>query len=236
MPVITVLQQVAWEGPGLIGEVAAERGVELQIIDAPRVVLEPVIIEGSNGLVILGGPQGVYEAEEYPWLKQELSLCRYALQQKIPVLGICLGSQLLAAAAGGRVYAAGHKEIGWVTISTSKLDREDSLFSDMPDSLNVFQWHGDTFELPPGAELLASSSLFPHQAFRLDNSAYGLQFHLEVTTEMIQEWLTIYKDELLGFGGEGAFDLISRETRQNAGELRKIATGFFRKWIKLIER
>ena len=145
-----------------------------------------------SAIIILGGPMSVYDGIKY--LDEEQGLIRDAIQREIPTLGICLGSQLIASAIGGTVHKGLKKEIGWYSVSPTKKGLS-SLFKGLNKThFRVFQWHGDTYALPPKTEILAYSNLYP-QAFRF-GTAYGLQFHLEVTTDMIRSWLKEYNKEI----------------------------------------
>ena len=152
----------------------------------------PNTIDGYSALVILGGPASVYGDHQY--LKDEEKLIQSALARNIPILGICLGSQLLAKAAGGRVYKGSRKEIGWYPVELTD-DGMNGIFKGLKKSITVFQWHGDTYDLPKNAATLAKSELYPVQAFKV-GSAVGIQFHVEVSKSMIMDWLNQYKFEL----------------------------------------
>src|SRR5262249_43189076 len=141
------------------------------------------------GLVVMGGPMNVDQVDRYPNLAIEVQWLRQAVEAKLPILGVCLGSQLLAKALGSPVYANRIKEIGWYEVEWLPAATDDPLFSTLPRPTTVFQWHGDTFDLPPGAVQLARSPQCENQAFRYGPSAYGLQFHMEVTAAIIDDWL-----------------------------------------------
>jgi GMP synthase (glutamine-hydrolysing) len=148
-------------------------------------LLPPTLAEaGCAALIVMGGSMAVYEADQYPFLRDELRLIAEAIRLGCPVLGICLGSQLLACAAGGRVYRGSRTEVGWLPV---RLVERDPWLEGWPDVFEPFHWHGDTFHLPPGATLLASTEAFAHQAFRV-GSGVGLQFHVEATADMVREW------------------------------------------------
>jgi GMP synthase (glutamine-hydrolysing) len=148
--------------------------------------------EQYAAIVILGGYVSVYE--NLPYLNKEQELIRNAKQHQVPLLGICLGSQLIAQALGGRVYKAEQKEIGWFDVTINNEGMNDIFKGIANNNMKVFQWHADTYELPNSATLLASSDLYP-QAFRIDNTI-GILFHLEVTPEMIQKWIDNYGPEM----------------------------------------
>lgn len=141
-----------------------------------------------KALIVMGGPMNVDETHLYPFLDAELKLIAQALQAKRPVLGICLGSQLIAKALGARVYPNSVREVGWYTVELLPAAQNDRLFSRAPRTLDVLHWHGDTFDLPKGAVHLARSDRCVNQAFRWRDAAWGLQFHLEVTPEMVKDW------------------------------------------------
>jgi GMP synthase-like glutamine amidotransferase len=152
----------------------------------------PTQIDGYNALVILGGPASVYDKHQY--LRDEEKLIQDATTKNIPTLGICLGSQLIAKASGARVYKGSEKEIGWYKVELTNAGMQD-IFSGLEKDITVFQWHGDTYDLPDNAIVLARSELYPIQAFRI-GSAIGIQFHLEVSKDMITDWMEQYKSEL----------------------------------------
>lgn len=182
-----VVQHVAFEGPGSLAPLATERGIAFETVALYAGDALPGV-EEIGGLIVMGGPMGVYEAEEYPFLAAEMALMRAAVKQDRPVLGICLGAQLLAQALGGKVYKGTVLEIGPGTVRLTPAGRTDEIFSAAAESLPVMHWHQDTFTLPPNAIHLASSELYPHQAFRVGRLAYGLQFHIEVDEPLAAEW------------------------------------------------
>lgn len=137
----------------------------------------------------------VYEEEEFPFLKEENRYIQEAVKKKVPYLGVCLGSQLLAKALGAKVYKATQEEIGWQAVDMTAQSVKDKLFSCLNSKkLKVLQWHGDTFDLPEGAVHLASSPAVPNQAYGVDGRFYGLQFHVEVDRPMLEEWFKDRKD------------------------------------------
>jgi len=191
---VLIIKHIEIEGPGLIEDCLRQEKTPYQIL-----TLEPGLplpkLDNLSHIVILGGPMNVYEEDRYPFLKDEDLFIKEAIQRGKFVLGICLGAQLIAKALGARVIKSPKREIGWYDVSLTRIGAVDPLFSHLPKTFSVFQWHEDTFEIPHSATLIATSSLVPYQAFRYGDNAYSLQFHLEVTEEMIREWMENYKEE-----------------------------------------
>jgi GMP synthase (glutamine-hydrolysing) len=182
------IQHVPLEGPGAIATVAARRRTPLQVCRPYAGDRLPAASE-LRGLVVMGGPMGVSDTAEYPYLSEELELIAAAVAAGTPVLGVCLGAQLLAAALGARVYRGERLEIGPGSVTLTAQGRADSVLGAAgAGELAVVHWHRDTFDLPAGAVRLASSGLYPNQAFRVGDCAYGLQFHVEVDRELAAAW------------------------------------------------
>ena len=185
-----VLRHVQAEGLGLLANVLREHGIHHRYLDLPRGDPAPKDLRGVGGLVVLGGPMAVYEAERHPFLRQESTLVERALTAGRPVLGVCLGAQLIASVLGARVYAGEKREVGWAPITLTEDGRDDAVFGLIDPTCTVFHMHGDTYELPPDAKNLARSAVYEQQAFRWGDLVYGLQFHLEFTEPMIQRLAT----------------------------------------------
>jgi GMP synthase-like glutamine amidotransferase len=169
------LQHVPFEGPGAFAASLKQRGIELQQVLVPR---EGLPDDRGDLLIVMGGPMSVNDPD--PWIAEETAFIQRAMQAGIPTLGICLGSQFMAKALGGAVKPGRGIEIGMTAIQVTEEGRKDRVFGALPSSLEVFQWHGEGYDCPPGAVTLASSDLFPVQAFRYGDRAYGLLFHLEM--------------------------------------------------------
>jgi GMP synthase-like glutamine amidotransferase len=193
-----VLQHIAVEGPGRLGSLLQQQGWELETTALYAGEKLPAAPQAYQAIIVMGGPMGVYDEADYPFLCAEQTFLQQALAQNVPLLGICLGSQLLARALGARVYRNPCKEIGWYTVDLTPAGQTDPLFQGVASPVLVFQWHGDAFELPAGAVALASSPQCTHQAFRYGERVYGLLFHLELVPQMIHSWLTTFQEELVG--------------------------------------
>jgi GMP synthase-like glutamine amidotransferase len=178
VPAWAVLQHVPFEGPGLIAARAHAHGVQLDRRHLYRGDAVPRLDELS-GLVVLGGPMGVADTEQHPHLTGEIDLLAAAVAAGLPVLGVCLGAQLLACALGGEVGPAGTAEVGLGTVALTPAGERDGVLGPSGRVVPVLHWHEDTFIIPPGAQLLASSNRCVNQAFRVGR-AYGLQFHVEL--------------------------------------------------------
>ncbi len=189
MKPVLALRHVPHEGLGLLENIFYEQGVVHSVVDLPRGAPRTFHPERLAGLVVLGGPMNVDQTDQFPSLANEVQWIQQAIAAGLPVLGICLGSQLIAKALGAPVRANGVKEIGWYDIELTAAATTDLLFADALPTETVFQWHGDTFDLPEGATLLAISPQCRNQAFRFGTNVYGLQFHMEVTDPMIECWL-----------------------------------------------
>ncbi len=183
---IHYLQHAPFEGLGFIEGWALEKG---HTISSTR-LYEGEILPRSDAfdfLIVMGGPMGACDDKEYPWLPRERSFITQAIRENRTVLGVCLGAQLLAAVLGAKVFPNRHKEIGWFPITLTDAARESPVFDRLPRQLTVFHWHGDTFDLPPGAIRMAESEACVNQAFVLGPKVLGLQFHLELSRSGVEE-------------------------------------------------
>ncbi len=184
-----ILRHVLIEHAGVFESILSSKNIGFSYIDNASYI--PT--DEYDFLMVLGGYMGVYESSKYTFLLKEFKIIEHFLKAKKPILGICLGAQMLAHVLGAKVYKGeSGKEIGWCDI---KKVGHHKFSEDFPNTLRVFQWHQDTFDLPKNATLIYSSKAYPHQAFVYEN-AVGLQFHIELTSDMIKEWANEYKDDL----------------------------------------
>ncbi|MBN1794063.1 MAG: type 1 glutamine amidotransferase [Candidatus Omnitrophica bacterium] len=189
---ILIIQHIAIEAPGLIKTFFEREGMPTTVSHVAQRDVLPEGLKGITAIIILGGPMNVYEEEAYPFLKEEDRFIRKALQAHIPILGICLGAQLLAKACGAVVRRGVAHEMGWHVARLTDAGARDPLFARCLKEFTVFQWHEDRFDIPADGVLLAESEKCAHQAFRVNGNAYGIQFHIEVTPEMVTSWILAY--------------------------------------------
>jgi GMP synthase-like glutamine amidotransferase len=183
-----VMQHVAFEGPGAVASAVRDAGADLRVVrlDRDEAVPPPDSVAEMGGLVVMGGPMSVHD--DLAWLEEERALLRAAVGAGLPVLGVCLGAEQLAAALGADVMPGPAPEcgVGEVHLTTAAID--DPVFGPAPTPLPCVHWHGDTFSLPAGAVRLARNDAYENQAFRVGERAYGLQFHVEVTASLVAHW------------------------------------------------
>ena len=223
---VLAFRHVPFEHLGRIAQPLAARGVEVRYVDL-YASDEACDADAASGLIFMGGPMSVND--DLPYIRRELEIVRGAVERGKPVLGVCLGSQLLAKALGARVYPNAVKEIGWYAVEFQESARRDRLFQGIDGPETIFHWHGETFDLPRGAELLASSQACRHQAFRWRENVYGLQFHLEVTPEMIADWCS--QDANCGDMREVETPI---DAYMHAERLAELSETVFGRWCELL--
>jgi GMP synthase (glutamine-hydrolysing) len=229
---LLVFQHVSFEPLGTLHPLLKSYGFRIRYVNFGRESDARPSLDGYDGLVVLGGPMSAWDESGHPHLREEVAAIRGAIEANLPVLGICLGAQLTARALGAAVRPASEKEIGWYDVSLTEAGAADPVLGTFGPTERVFQWHGDTFEIPPGAELLASSAGCPNQAFRHGDRIYGLQFHLEVDGALIERWLTVpeHAAEVAEEGARIDPTAIRAETPervQRASQLSHLAFGRF---------
>jgi GMP synthase-like glutamine amidotransferase len=193
---IQCLQHVAFEGPAGIADWATDRGHKIEITPLYQGA-DPPETGSFDWLVVMGGPMGVSDEGRYPWLGPEKAFIADAIASGKTVVGVCLGAQLIAEALGARVYPNREKEIGWMPVELTDAGRGSRLFGFLPAEIEVFHWHGDTFDLPAGAVHLARSGPCANQAFVHDGRVLGLQFHLESTPGSVAAIVAECADEIV---------------------------------------
>jgi GMP synthase-like glutamine amidotransferase len=223
---ILVLKHVACEGAGSWESYCVEQRRPLHVAELWRgdTVLRP---DDYAAILVMGGPMSVHDEDQYPFLRYEKQFLRDAMAKRVPVLGVCLGAQLLANSRGAAVRPNRVREIGFAPIAINGAGSEDPLFAGLGDQVEVFHWHGETFDTPAGGVHLASSALCTHQAFRAGPWAWGLQFHVEIIPAMVAEWLGQYAGELASCGQPAPGDWLIRQSREKAAALQSVARRLF---------
>lgn len=224
---VTVVQHLSFEDLGSLEPLLRQGGHPVRVVQA-GVDDVAEAIGSAEWLVVLGGPIGVYEGDRYPFLLDEIAALRQRLAERRPTLGICLGAQLIAAALGASVHPGGVKEIGWGPLRLT----EAGLGSPLRHlaGLPVLHWHGDTFDLPEGAEWLAATEVYPHQAFRVGPETLALQFHVEAQARTFERWLIGHAGELSAAG----IDVpgLRGQARQHAPALEVAAQALWTDWVQ----
>lgn len=229
MPKILVCQHVPHELLGTLNPLLKSSGFRIHYVNFGRHPdLEPAL-DSYDGLIILGGPMNVDDTQHHPHLTTEIKMIEAALKRDIPVLGICLGAQLIAKTLGASVKKNPIREIGWYDVVVTEGGKTDPLFQHCEPSKKIFQWHQDTFDLPHGAVHLARSDTCDNQAFLYGNKVYGLQFHLEVDEPMIERWLKVpdNRQQLVESRGEFSAELILSETVLHIAPLKQLSKKVF---------
>ena len=231
-----VLSHVAFEDLGSLEAPLRERGFEIESVLAATVRFPLPQAESCDLLVVLGGPIGVYDDQDYPFLIDEIACIRERLAARKPILGICLGAQLMAAALGARVYPGQHgAEIGWSPLQAAPNVLTPAWFAPLlTPGVSVFHWHGDTFDLPSGALHLAKSETYENQAFEIGDFALGLQFHPEVSAAGLESWYVGHASELHHAGIAAAS--LRHAAQEHAPALEEAAARFWKLWLDAVFR
>ena len=225
-----VVRHIEHEHIGTITTAFERAGLRYRYLDVFRGEPVPATTAGLGGLIVMGGPMAVYDAARYPFLTAEMSLIRQAAQGSMPVLGICLGSQLIAGALGARVYRGPCREIGWYPVEV--VEPRDALVGDLPSPFLALHWHGDTFNLPEGAVHLFRSELYANQGFRCGRNVYAFQFHFEINAAMMEDWLADpgCQREIASVPGLDA-ETIRRDTQASAARLEGLGEQIFTRFL-----
>jgi GMP synthase (glutamine-hydrolysing) len=229
---VLFIQNGETEGPGLLATALSTAGIELLTIHAWRGDQVPVTPDGFAGVTIGGGGMSAYQTTEYPFLGKQIALAQATRIAGRPMLGLCLGAQLMAAAFGGIVFANSAKEIGLQEVRFTPAAADDALWYGHTAPLHPVHWHGDTFTLPPDATLLAASALTPHQLFRVDAALYGCQFHLEIDLPMLREMIASDAAALRAHGADPAAFL--RDAERHLPAVEPIARSVFTRWAQVV--
>ena len=227
-----VIFHVAFEDLGSFESILLEAGYDIEYLSAGADDLDVIKAKTDDLLIILGGPISVNDIDEYPFIKDELEILSERLEADMPTLGICLGAQLIAKALGAKVYPGQHKEIGWAPIQLDDAGSRSALRHLAGEGVCVLHWHGETFDIPEYAEHLASSELYPNQAFSY-GKALALQFHPEVTARALEQWYVGHTCEIHQIDGISV-NKLRDDTHQFADTLQARAYTFFSEWLEQV--
>lgn len=230
---VLVVQNFDKTGLGQVGTALAEAGAELDIREVHRGDALPEDAAGHDAAVVLGGGQNALDDTAYPYIPALLELMRDFERRDRALLGICLGSQLLARAYGAMNQIGGASEFGWHTIGLSDTAKDDPLLGGLPQTFPIFQWHDDTFSLPDGATRLASSDVAVNQAFRIGRAAYGIQFHFEADRALVREWSAAFASQL-DERQPGWDTRLESEAARHGPQADAAGQAIARAWVRLI--
>ncbi len=223
MKPVLFLQNITIEGPGTIAAFLKERNIPLEIRDLFTSDSLPESPDDFGSIVIMGGPMNVDEEEKYPYLSTEKEFIKEAVDRNLPILGICLGAQILAQVLGAEVEKNAYSEIGWMTVNLTKQGKSSSIFRGLPEEFEVFQWHSDRFEIPKDAIHLAYSASCENQAFQYREKVFGLQFHFDVDANESARWAKEYMLSLRGEERLAAHELVSTPNHEASTRVQRNA-------------
>ena len=231
MVLIKIFQHIACEGPGYLAELLEQRQIAYELIAIDNDDLVSETLDDTSALVFLGGPMSVNDAES--WIQKELALIRQAHQKDLPMLGFCLGSQLICKALGGEVFRGdAGQEIGWHKVERVEGPAAAHWLANSPSTATLFHWHGETFHLPEGADLILSSEAYRNQAYVVGNTL-ALQCHIEVSAEMVKEWAQLYTSDLAQGGNfNQSVTELCNDLESRVSALREFARPLLEKWLE----
>lgn len=227
-----ILSHLQQEGACTLGSLLIERGIRVKTINTPRLGAGHIDALRPDLLIIMGGPIGVYQADDYPFLHDEMQILKARIAADLPTIGICLGSQLMAQAAGSKVRKAKRgKELGWHPLSLTEEGKNSPAKHIDASQTNMFHWHGDTFDLPDTATRLAFTEKYENQIYSIGKNALGLQCHPEVQAEQLEEWMVMFNRDVSGENAIIPLKALRAETTANIEALNRQAKLFFSEWL-----
>lgn len=230
-----ILSHLQQEGACSFGSLLAEKGFRIRTINTPRHGADNIDPLRPDLLIVMGGPVGVYQAQHYPFLQREIDILRARLAADLPTLGICLGSQLMAAALGAKVYRGEQgKELGWKPLTLTEAGKNTPAHHLSGDQTSMFHWHGDTFDFPDGATLLASTEQYPHQIYSIGKNALGLQCHPEVQKDQLEEWMVMFNADVAGDNPLLPIKDLRHQTDAHVETLNRQAKLFLEEWLESV--
>lgn len=230
MKEILIFRHAAHEGPGYLADYLNRRGLSHRLVRVDRNDPIPSSIDGVSGLVLMGGPMSVND--NLPWIPKVTDLIRKAVAADIPVLGHCLGGQLISKALGGTITKNPVKEIGWLPVTRVENTMAQNWLGDLPPEFEVFHWHGETFSIPPGATRILASRDCANQAF-VTGKTLAFQCHIEMTSDLVREWARVGADELTPASATvQSADEMARDLDGRIARLQGLADKFYDRWIQ----
>lgn len=230
MKPVRIFRHVACEGPGYLGTFLENHNIPFEVICIDEGITVPQSLNDISGFIFMGGSMNVTDSLQ--WISDEKKLIQNAINNNIPVMGICLGAQLMSAALGGDITHNSNMEIGWHKVEKDKNNKNHEWLNQLPENFIPFHWHADTFSIPEGVTVLLHSQCRNNQAFSINNSI-ALQFHLEMTTEMVKEWVRLFKDDLESGQPctQNSHDILLNLDKK-IEKLHRYADIIYGKWIK----
>ncbi len=232
---VLVIQQGEIAHAGALGQTLEELGATLHVVDTQLGAALPQDTGEFDALLVLGGVMSALDDAAHPWLLPLTVMIRRFHAEAKPVLGVCLGAQLMARAFGARVHTQGPLEVGFRAVRKVAAGEAEPLLRDLPSQIRPMQWHTDTFDLPAGAELLMTNASYPHQCYRIGEAAHGFQFHIEITAQLAGAWAEM-APESLERHHPGGIDGFRVELDRHLAESRRMCRCLGRRWLTLIER
>lgn len=226
---VLIFRHQSKEGPGYFADFLCRREIPFELIRVDAADPVPETPDGAAALVFMGGPMSVND--ELPWIEAEVALIRRAAARGVPLLGHCLGGQLIAKALGGRVTAMPEREIGWHPVERVPSPEAEAWLAGLPPRTLAFHWHGESFSLPPDATCILQSEFCPNQAFVLGN-ILGLQCHVEMTPDMVHEWAEAFGEQLIPSPGVQDRDGLCADLETRVEELRPLADTLYSNWLQ----
>ncbi len=230
MKPVRIFRHVACEGPGYLGNFLEKHKIPYEVICIDEDIEVPDDIDSVSGLVFMGG--GMNVTDPLQWITDEQALIRKAIDNNVPIMGICLGAQMMSAAMGGQITHGPGMEIGWHRVTPVAENKSNDWLKDLPDQLVPFHWHADTFSIPQRATALLKSECRQNQAF-VFNNCIGIQFHLEMTAEMVKEWVQLFGSDLeYGPPCAQTREKILAKLDEKVAALHQWADLIFARWVK----
>jgi GMP synthase-like glutamine amidotransferase len=230
MKPVYIFRHVASEGAGYFGEFLTRHDIPFRVIRLDTGETVPTDPEEASALVLMGGPMSVND--DLLWIEPELHLIRQAIDQDMPVLGHCLGGQLISKALGGSIGANPVKELGWLEVSKVHNQAAEDWLAELPNSFTAFHWHGERFTIPAGATNILASEYCSNQAFVIGNTL-AMQCHVEMTADMVVDWARIHADEIAQATDTiQTYEQLTEELEQRIATLQGRADMLYRRWLR----